>query len=238
MSDEIELYDQGRAALAAGDVRPEQPLEENGSRWGAAAVLRPKGPVLQRLAELSESIGRAASPGHWAHRVSGLHFTLRSLEHFRSSIPPDDPRRTGYAQALDAAADGLPPIRVEMRGVCPHAAGVIVVGYPVDETLADLQARFAAELRARDLAGFESWVRDRWYVSLIHFAGQVVDTDAVIAWCDERRNMQVGVVDLDVTEIARWHYFGVGVRLEALHSTPLSTASCSMRSRTPNNASG
>jgi len=238
MSHEIELYDQGRAALAAGDVRPEQPLQENGKRWGAAAVLRPKGPVLRRLAELSDSIGRAAGSGHWAHRISGLHFTLRSLEHFRSSIPDNDPRRTAYAQALDAAAEGLPPTQVEMRGVCPHPAGVILVGYPVDDTLVDLQGRFAAELRARDLAGFESWIRNRWYLSLIHFAGPLVDVDAVIAWCDERRNMLVGVVDLDVAEIARWHHFGGGVRLKALHSAPLSTTSCSMASRTSRNASG
>jgi hypothetical protein len=225
MGDEIELFEAGRAALVAGDVRPEDPPAEYGPRWGAAAVLRPVDPVVGPLAELANSLGAAAGDGHWAHREGSLHFTLRALEHHRSSIPVNDARRIAYAEALDAAAEGIPPARVQLRGVCPHPAGVIAVGYPLDGVLATLQARFAEELRARGVAAFESWVRDRWYVSLLHFAGPVAELARVAAWCEERRDLRIGVVALDAVEVVRWHFTGVGVRAEALHMTRLDRGS-------------
>lgn len=225
MDYEDEFYDRGRAALVAGEVRPEAPPTENGARWGAAAVLRPAGPVLESLAELADSLGGVAGVGHWPHLKSSLHVTLRALERYRSSIPRDDEYRAAYAEALDAAAAGLPPARVELRGVCPHPAGVIAVGRPLDEVLVALQARLAEGLGARGLAAFESWVRDRWYVSLIHFAGPVADPGSVVAWCDERRDLRIGVVELDIVEVVRWHYTGIGVRSEALHRARLDVGS-------------
>jgi len=227
MSDETELYEQGLAALAAGAVRPEQPLGENVQRWGVAAVLRPEGSVLGRLEELSASVGHAAGEGHWVHHASALHFTLRSLEHFRATVPSDDPRCAGYADALDHAARGLAPARVELRGVCPHPGGVVAVGYPLDETMGELQSRFAAELRTRGLAGFESWVRDRWYVSLIHFVGRAaeVNTAAVAAWCEKHRQSALGTAELGAVEIIRSHQVDAGVRLETLHRTTLARTS-------------
>jgi len=217
MSPEDQRYEQGSAALLAGGARAETAPVEGGGRWGPAAVLRPTGPVLEPLTELANSVGAAAGAGHWVHHPASLHFTLRALEPYRSSLPPTDPLRRAYAEALDAAAAGIPAARIELRGVCPHPAGVTVVGYPLDQTLATLQTRFAEELRARGAAGFESWVRDRWYVSLLHFAGPLADPASVVAWCDERRALPIGVVELDAVEIVRWHYTGTGVRLEALH---------------------
>jgi len=237
MSDEIELFDAGRAALVAGDVRPEAPPAENGPRWGAAAVLRPADPVLGSLAELVDSIAVAAGDGHWAHHRSSLHFTLRALEHYRSSIPVGDARRIAYAEALDAAAQGMPPALVELRGVCPHPAGVVAVGYPLDGVLATLQVRFAEELRARDVAGFEAWVRDRWYVSLFHFAGPVANREQVAAWCDERRDVRIGVVALDTVEVVRWHFMGAGVRAEGMHKARLDSESAVECRRTTPSAS-
>jgi hypothetical protein len=68
---------------------------------------------------------------------------------------------------LAEAVAGLPPVRIEVRGVSPHAGGVLAFGHPVGDTLTTLQRRFARSLRTRGAAEFESWVRDRWYVSLV-----------------------------------------------------------------------
>jgi hypothetical protein len=216
MSDYTDFFTRGRAALLAGAATYERPLVEDGMRWGAAAVLRPGGPVLAELIDLAKSVGGAAGAGHWVHGRETLHFTLRSLERYRRVIPGDDPRRLAYAASLDEAAAGLPPVRIELRGVSPHAGGVLAFGHPVDDTLTTLQRRFGQSLRTRGVAEFESWVRDRWYVSLVHFATPVTDPGAIVAWCDEHAGVPIGLAEIRAAEIVQAVPTGDGLRLNTL----------------------
>lgn len=221
MNDYPDFFVRGRAALLAGAVTCERPLVEDGMRWGAAAVLRPDGPVLAELTDLAKSAGGAAGAGHWVHGRDSLHFTLRSLARYRRVIAPDDPRRLAYAAALDEAAAGLPPVRIEVRGVSPHGGGVLAFGHPVDDTLVTLQRRFAESLRTRGAGEFESWVRDRWYVSLVHFAAPVTDPEAIVAWCDEHADVPIGRAEIGAAEIVEAVPTGAGIRLNTLERSVL-----------------
>ncbi|MFD1537536.1 2'-5' RNA ligase family protein [Nonomuraea guangzhouensis] len=224
MSDFTAFFAAGRDALLSGRATHDRPMVEGAARWGATTILRPAGTVLDRLAELAQQAGAVAGPGHWAHGTDCLHVTLRSLEPYRSVIPVDDPLRLAYADALREAAAGLPPVPVELRGVSPHAGGVLVCGHPVDDTLVTLQKRFAHELAARGVRDFEHGrVRDRWYVSLVHFADPVPVTaaEAIVAWCDERADLPIGVAELAAAEIVQAVHTGTGVRLDTLERVPL-----------------
>ncbi len=221
MNDYAEFSSKGRAALLAGAAVHERPLVEGGTRWGAAAVLRPDGLVLEELAGLAKDLGETIGPGHWTHGRETLHFTLRSLERYRRVIPEDDPRRLAYAASLAEAAAGSPPVRIEVRGVSPHAGGVLAFGYPLDDALVTLQQRFAYALRTRDAGGFESWVRDRWYVSLTHFATPVTDPEAVVAWCERHADVPIGLAEIQAAEIVQAVPTGAGVRLDTLERSVL-----------------
>ncbi|WP_336208540.1 hypothetical protein [Nonomuraea sp. LPB2021202275-12-8] len=212
----------GREALLSGRTTYDVPMVEGGHRWGATVILRPTGAVLDRLIALARSAGGAAGPGHWVHGGDTLHLTLRSLENYRQSIPPGDPLRTAYAAALGEAAEGLPPARVLLRGVSPHAGGVLARGHPEDDTLVSLQKRFAHALASRGLHHFESgMVRDVWYVSLLHFAAPVADPRPLAAWCDEHAGTPVGVAEMPAVELAQAVHLGAGVRLDTLERVPL-----------------
>ncbi len=198
MSDFAEFFDRGRKALLAGRTKHEQPMAEGGSRWGAAAVLRPEPGVSQELADLAREVGAAVGQGHWVHDRHALHFTLRSLENYRSAIPADDPLRLLYREALEEAAEGLPSINVTVRGVSPHAGGVLVCGYPVDDSMVRLQQRLALGLERRGVQDLEfrmrdQFVRNLWYVSLVHFTGPVADPKPVVAWCDDHADTVFGL---------------------------------------------
>ncbi|HUR04518.1 MAG TPA: hypothetical protein VM347_18380 [Nonomuraea sp.] len=246
MSDFTAFFAAGREALLSGRAIHDRPMVEGAARWGAAAILRPVGTVLDRLVELAQQAGTVAGPEHWAHGADCLHVTLRSLEPYRSVIPADDPLRRVYADALREAAAGLPPVRVVLRGVSPHAGGVLACGYPADDTLVTLQKRFAHGLAARGVRDVEhGWVRDRWYVSLVHFAepdpdpgpdpdaqpdpqpdpvpepGSVTTAEAIVGWCDERAGLPIGVAELSAAEIVQAVYTGTGVRLDTLERVPL-----------------
>ncbi|MEU0566715.1 hypothetical protein ABZ297_15165 [Nonomuraea sp. NPDC005983] len=221
MHDYADFFARGRVALLEGKADYERPPVEGGARWGAAAVLRPVGLVLEQLTDLAKSVGEAAGPGHWIHGCETLHFTLRSLERYRQVVPDDDPCRLAYAASLGEAVAGLPPVRIELRGVSPHVGGVLAVGYPVDDNLVTLQRRFAQSLRFRGVGDFESWVRDRWYVSLVHFAAPVTDPEAVVDWCDEHADVPIGLAEIKAADIVQAVHTGVGIRLNTLERSVL-----------------
>ncbi|MEV0586588.1 hypothetical protein [Nonomuraea sp. NPDC050310] len=227
MHDFAQMYEDGRKAIETGQTFVEQPLHEGG-RWGASAILRPTGEVLDRLAELAASAGVAAGPGQWVHDRRVLHFTLRALERYRSVISADDPRRLVYAECLRAAVAGLSPIEIDLVGIVPHPGGVLVAGRPVGDTIVTLQQRLAQGLLERGVHDLEyetrdQLVRDRWYVSLVHFAAPVAKPRSLLRWCEERRGLVVGRATLSEVEIMHAVQTGQGVRLDPLETASLDT---------------
>jgi hypothetical protein len=223
-SDYADFFAAGRDALLEGRTTYDLPMTDGSPRWGAAAVLRPVGPVLRRLADLARSAGAVAVArgGHWVHGEECLHVTLRGLEPYRSVIPADDPLRRAYADALREAAEGLPPVQVELRGVSPHAGGVLACGHPVDDTLEVLRKRFAHGLAIRGVRDLERGrVRDRWYVSLVHFARPVTAPEEIVRWCEERAALPIGIAELPAAEITQAVHTGTGIRLDTLEHVPL-----------------
>lgn len=220
MSDFAEFRERGRTALLAGEATHDVPMTEGHPRWGAAAVLRPAGEVVQRLTELAATVH---APGHWVHGGPALHVTLRTLEPYRSVIPQDDPLRRAYGEALAEAADGLPPAWVYLAGVAPHRGGVLVGAHPVDETLETLRKRFAGNPQSRGVRDLEyGRVRDRWYVSLVHFAAPLTNAEEIVAWCDAHADADFGLVELPAAEIVQYVHTGSAIRGDRLELAPLS----------------
>lgn len=151
-------------------------------------------------------------PGHWVHGAETLHFTLRSLEPYRSVIPAAI--RELYGEAARRAVRGMSPVRVDLCGVTLHRGGVLVEGQPVDGALEKLADRFAEELG--EAGAFQDWRRDRWYVSLMHFAQPLGDPRKLVAWCDEHAEVRVGTAVLTSVDIVQAVTTATGVRLNTL----------------------
>ncbi|MEV0228077.1 hypothetical protein [Nonomuraea sp. NPDC050786] len=219
MSDFLDFRARGREALLAGRATHDSPMVEGGRRWGASAVLRPAGEVLDRLAALA---GTIEAPGHWVHGRRTLHLTLRGLEPYRERIPAGDPLRVVYRDALIEAVDGLAPARVRLSGVSPHPGGVVACGHLEDDTLVTLWKRFAHAMESRGVRHLEHGrVRDRWYVSLVHFAGPLTDPRRIVEWCDAHADVDLGLAELDTAEIVRFVHTGTGIRIEELEAARL-----------------
>lgn len=209
----------GRAALLAGDNTYDRPLGETG-RWGVSAVFRPTRAVLTRLAELSEQLHDVLGSGHahWIHGEGCLHATLRALELYRTDIPPGDPHIQAYADALDDAVAGLPPLEFDARGVSPHQGGVLLLLSPRDKTLVTLQERYDQALHARDACRFDAeHRRDLWNIGLVHFTGPLTDKNSLVAWCDHHQHHDFGAITFDQVDLVRAHQDPSDIRLETLH---------------------
>lgn len=71
------------------------------------------------------------------------------------------------------------------------------------------------------MGAFESWVRDRWHVSLMHFATPVTDPKAIVAWCDEHADVRIGLAEIEAADIVQYVHTGGGMRLETLERSIL-----------------
>ncbi|MGW3351432.1 hypothetical protein ACWDA3_49730 [Nonomuraea rubra] len=219
MSDFVEFRARGRAALLAGEATHDLPMVDGATRWGAAAVLRPEGEIVDRMTELAATVN---APGHWVHGGRTLHVTLRTLEPYRTHIPQDDPLRRAYGAALAEAAEGLPPAEVRLAGVSPHRGGVLVGAHPQDDTLDTLRKRFAHALESRRVRDLERGrVRDLWYVSLVHFAAPLTNPRELVEWCDTHADTDFGTTGLPAAEIVQFLHTGEGIRVHSLESAAL-----------------
>jgi hypothetical protein len=213
--------DRGRATLLDGGQTYDRPLGETG-RWGVSAVFRPSGDVLDQLADLIAPLRPVLGDGHWIHGPGCLHSTLRALEYYRADISPDDEQIRTYADALEQAARGIPPLELAVRGVSPHHGGALLLLSPLDKTLVTLQDRYDQALHDRDACRFDQeHRRDLWNIGLVHFASELTDPAAFVAWCDEHAEVDLGTITFDAVDIVRAHQEPADVRLETLHRTAL-----------------
>ncbi|NYH86545.1 hypothetical protein FHR37_005396 [Actinopolymorpha cephalotaxi] len=204
-----------RDRFAAGEVVPEVAVG-HGGRWGISAIFRLPGQVRHDVAGLARQVGAVAGPGHWIHDADSLHLTICTFEPHRPGVSPTDRRVRMFGAALRAAATGLPAVRLVLRGVGPHPRGVAVLAHPEDDTADTLRRRIDSSLRAgsgsdRPGPSVSRLARD-WYVNLVHFAAPAIDVGAVLTWCDDQGEAELGSVVLPAAELVRWDAKGGTVR--------------------------
>lgn len=164
-----------------------------------------------------------AGPGHWVHGDQALHTTLRAFEPHSTRSLADDPRFAEYVAAVDEAAKRTAPITMELRGVVPFSGGILAPGDGGSDALPNLRLRLVEALSARGIRDRETgFVRDQWYVTLIHFGAVVPDPAALVAWGDRNRDQFVGTVRYEDVEIIRWRLLGGAITPEPVYRAVLS----------------
>lgn len=211
---------QGRAALIAGHQNVEVPPGDGG-RWGVSVIFRLSGTVLQSAVELAEEVSAVAGPGHWVHGPLQLHTTAHSLEPRRSVIPDADPLVSNYRKGLADAAAALPVPDMEFRGLNPHPGGVALAGHPLGDAANRFRERLWEILGPGVYRGRASSTIMRWHLNLAHFAAPIADAARLVAWCDERAELSIGSIRLEVAELVEWRWDGGRMQPDVLHSAVL-----------------
>ena len=166
------LFGLGRDALLSGTHQCETHPVDGGSRYGLSVVLRPDPSAAARLATVGAEAAEFTGAGHWPSGDADLvHFTVRSLERHRESVPPDDPAAERYRTALEKAAGR--PIRLRLAGLTLTPVSVMACAWPCDDAADQFAAALAAALG--EDGAYENGERDVWYANVLHFAGPVAD---------------------------------------------------------------
>jgi hypothetical protein len=195
------LFGLGRDALLSGTHQCETHPVDGGSRYGLSVVLRPDPSAAARLATVGAEAAELTGAGHWPSGDADLvHFTVRSLERHRESVPPDDPAAGRYRAALEKAAGR--PIRLRLAGLTLTPVSVMACAWPCDDAADQFATALAAALG--EDGGYENGERDIWYANVLHFAGPVTYPAALVEWVTRRRTLDLGDTTIDTAELCQW----------------------------------
>jgi hypothetical protein len=187
------------------------PPLEGGNRWGFSALLRPDATAAESLDAVAREAADVAGGGHWlTGAAASSHLTLRALEPWREAIDADDPLVRRYCAALETATDGIKPLIFQIVGLTLTPSSVLACAVPSGGDADRMAGAFAAAL------GADGWyerefVREFWYLTLVHFADVIEKPARLVEWVGARRTGGITTVHVDEVELAQWCFAGDGV---------------------------
>jgi hypothetical protein len=202
----------GRAAVLDGTHDVEAPPSVTG-RWGPSVVAFPSGELAATLDALTSEAVTIAGPRHWRSGADGrAHVTVRAIAK-RAERPPSPDRIHRYVAAMDRALTAVGSFRLDFDGLALSNNGLLAIATSPDGRADELRRRLAIELG--DDGGFEREAYDeprtRWWSSLVHFAGPVVDAPGLVEWVDARRATAIGSETFDALALCRWNHDGTAM---------------------------
>lgn len=203
-----QLYDDAVPLIATGR-HSRDTVPEEGGRWPVSVALRPaaEGDLSRRLDELTREASALAGPGHWhTGRTGAAHLTVRALEWYRAIVDPAEPAIHRYRAAMERAAAGCGPARIEVVGLTLTPGTVMAAAVAVDDQADLFLDRLAEEL------GEDAWHelpygrRDIWYINLLHFTTDIPRPEGLIDWVAAHREYLVGGETIPAAELVRFHH--------------------------------
>ena len=198
-----ELFEEAVPRLLAGTHQRDVPPVEGG-RWPVSVVLLPDDGLAGRLHALTLEAAAVAGPGHWhTGAADASHFTVRALEGYRSGVGCDDPLVQRCSRAMQRAAARCGPVTVEVTGLTLTPASVMATAETRDGW------RFM-EVLAQEL-GEDGWfeagfVRNIWYLNLLHFTSDLPAPAALVDWVAARRVLDLGRTTCPTAYLVRFDH--------------------------------
>lgn len=210
MNDAVERFHaRGRAAVLAGEEIYDVPPGPSSPRWGLSVLLRPDEHAADRLAEVAGDVAAFAGPHHWQTGSRGAsHLTVCDLEPYREGVTAEDRAVRRYAGVLSRVAAARSRVRFDVAGLLLAPGGVLARALPADHAAATL--RVAVLTGLGDDATYQRDYRgDRWWATLVHFAGPVANRAGLVDWVEARRDQELGPITSDHLELVRYEHDGV-----------------------------
>ncbi|MFJ4440425.1 hypothetical protein [Streptomyces sp. NPDC088923] len=158
------------------------------------------------MERVTEEVMAVAGEAHWpTGAANSSHFTVRTLENYRSFVPDDDERVMRYRTALRQASARTGSIRLELTGLTLTPASVMLCASPSGPAIERFAACLAEELG--DDGWFEAgFTRDIWYANLVHLTGLPTDPRALVEWVAARRDLDLGSSVHTSVDLVAWTF--------------------------------
>lgn len=124
--------------------------DDSDTRYGLSLVIRPTAALRQHIGAMLDDL-RSAAPQQYLYPASDLHVTVLSVISCQPGFSTRRINVASYRQLLAPVLRDCPPFELRFNGITASPAGVMLQGYPRDDTLQNVRARLRSCLEKSGL---------------------------------------------------------------------------------------
>ncbi|UOQ76990.1 mutarotase [Hymenobacter sp. 5516J-16] len=188
---------QGEAEL---DLLLEVP--EQDSRRGLTLLARPPAAVTARIAEVLATVQRA-EPDQYYYPASDTHLTILSIISCYPGFSLHLVDSGAYRQLVGAALRAVGPFRICYAGLTVSAGGIMVQGFPEDDSLEKLRNALRVAFRH---SGLPQSIDQRYalrtaHSTVVRFTTPLRDPAHLVALVQQEQQTRIGSFEVDTLEL-------------------------------------
>ena len=200
-------YDAMREAaiqrLAHGDAELDPLIAyEANPRMGITLLTRPPAPITAAIEAMLADF-RLIEPDQYYYPASNLHLTILSIISCYSGFQLTEINPTDYQQAVRNILRHVRPFTITFTGLTASPGGIMVQGFPQDETLNDLRDELRTFFRA---SGLQQSIDQRYSIQTAHttvlrFQSQLRDGPALLEKLGQYQHHSFGSFEVNELEL-------------------------------------
>ncbi|TRZ43110.1 mutarotase [Robertkochia solimangrovi] len=167
-------------------------------RTGLTLLIRPPEAVCHKISGIIEDF-RALLPDQYFYPESDMHITIMSIISCYPEFNTQDFQADPYIELTKECLEGIPPIKINLKGITASPAGLVIQGFPMDRHLNKLRDVLRQRFRASEL---EESIDRRYTIRTAHltfmrFRKPLRETDTFIQLLNNHRNTSIGEFTVD-----------------------------------------
>ena len=172
------------------------------NRRGLTLLARPPAPITQAIAALLAEL-RRAEPTQYYYPATDLHLTILSVISCHPGFTLAAVDAASYRRVVRAALQATPPFTIELAGLTASPGGILVQGFPPDDSLETLRATTRALFQQ---SGLPQSIDRRYRLQTAHltiarFRTRPLDYQALIDFVNKYQNQFIGSFEVTSLEL-------------------------------------
>ena len=196
------LYSESRKKLSSGKYEIDHLIDSpEDNRFGITLLLRPAGEVKKKISLFLQQMMKI-DPDQYYYPESDMHVTVLPIISCFAGFTLDKIKIPDYIPLIRKAVSGKHRFTVHFSGITASPAGVMIRGFPGDDTLNSLRDSLRSEFRESPLYQSidERYRLETAHSTVIRYRKKLGNTERYAEALDSYRDFDFGEFEVSVLE--------------------------------------
>lgn len=217
------LWESTRMGFLKGVLEVDEQIgSESDTRYGISLIGLPSEDVSRKVEEI---LGRLTKlePEQYAYPTSDMHLTVLSILSCSPGFRIDSIRPEDYIHIIESACEDVPPIGIRFRGLTASPAGILIQGFPENETLQVVRDRLRSEFKASGLRQTMDlrYTLQTAHMTVLRFRKPLRDAKTFVEALTQFRNVDFGRCEISDLTLVGNNWYMQKQSLQELHMVRL-----------------
>lgn len=212
------IWNESKDSILANNIVYDPPPEDTSPRWGISIVIKPSKVVSARISDVLPGLHKYLGDDQSYYDNANFHTTITTIEFYRSKFNKNDERVLQYKEILQTLINKFKTVRINYEGIVASKSGVLVQGFPIDNTLQEIRGMFREALEENSLLNGPETEHPRQtaHSSLAVFLSPILDPEGLVQFIDENRHLKFGLSEADSIDLVGYHRTKKRTHMEVL----------------------